>query len=250
MSGPGADSAIERYLDELLRGARTEPRATRRLLEEAQDHLLATAADLESEGMGRGEAEAEAVRRMGPPDVLAGPRPSVWLLALEVLRAAILLGGWGLVAVGFSGGVAAVMNAVAGSRFVGGSTVLGTGGSSVAEGAHDAVALRVLTGMLGVAVLAGYAMLRRHADRASVVPPSLVDTLGAAAFAAATVVLAGASVDQAVSGVDAHGVGFFASGAIVSLVGAVVFGARAARGLLRQDGGRQASRWSTSGSPG
>lgn len=124
------------------------------------------------------------------------------------------------------------MNALFNRSFVGGTTVLGTGGSTDAETAHDAVVLRVLAGVLGLLVLAGYAVLRRYSKPASVLPDGLVDALGAAAFAAAVLVLIGASVDQAVTGTGGHGVGFFLSGALVSLTGTVLFCTRATRALL------------------
>ena len=124
------------------------------------------------------------------------------------------------------------MNALFGRSFVGGATVLGTGGSTVAETAQDAVVLRVLAGVVGLVVLAGYAGLRRWTEAGVVLPRGLVDALGAAGFAAAAVVLTSASVDQAVTGLDGHGVGFFLSGALVSLAGVVLFCTRAARALL------------------
>lgn len=225
---------IEDCLDELLRRTRADPRTTRRLLDEANDHLCAAAAELEAAGMPRVVAEREAVRRFGPTANLTRGtwRRSFRALVGETLRAAILLGGLGLVAIGLSGGVVAVMNALFGSSLVGGATVLGTGGSSVTETAQDAVVLRVLTGVVGLLVLAGYALVRRHTHPAAVLPAGLVDVLGAAAFAATTVALAGASVDQAVVGGGGHGVGFFLSGAIVALTAAVVFCARATRALL------------------
>jgi hypothetical protein len=229
-----ADSPIEDYLDDLLRSAHADPRTTRRLIDEANDHLFSAAADLEAAGMTRFEAEREAVRRLGPASgVLQGSsRRSFAALFLEVLGASVLLGGCGLVAIGLSGAVAALMNALFGLRFVGGATVGGTGGHGVTETAQDAVTLRVLAGVLGLVVLAGYALFRRSTRGPTVLPNGLVDALGAAAFAAATVVLAGASVDQGMSSGAGHGVGFFLSGALVSLAGTVLFCARATRALL------------------
>jgi hypothetical protein len=230
----GGPTPIEDYLDELLRRTRTDPRTTRRLLDEATDHLFAVAADLEATGMPRLDAEREAVRRFGATNELARAfrRPSLAALLSETLCAAMLLGGCGLVAIGLSGGVAAVMNALAGPRFVGDTTVLGTGGSPAIETANDAVALRLLAGMVGVLVLAAYAVLRRHTKPAVVLPAGLVDALGAAAFAAGAVVLTAASIDQAVSGAGGQGVGFFLSGALVSFVAAVLFCFRATQALL------------------
>ena len=234
MTGSSEVTPIEDYLDELLRRTHADPRTTRRLLDEANDHLAAAADGFQAAGRSRVEAEREAVRRFGPAAELAHAswRRSFVTLVVETLRAAMLLGACGLVAVGVSGGVVAVMNAVFGPRFVGGATVLGTGGSSVSETAQDAVVLRVLAGAVGLLVLGIYLVLRRDGRSTVVLPRGLVDALGAAAFAAAAVVLTCASVDQAVTGVGGRGVGFFLSGALVSLVGAVVYSTRATRALL------------------
>jgi hypothetical protein len=227
-----SETPIEDYLDELLRRTHADPRTIRRLLDEANDHLFAAASEFEVAGMARVDAEREAVRRLGPATELARGswRRSFKAMVLEVLRAAILLGGWGLVAVGLSGGVVALMNAVVGRGFVGGGTVLGTGGHTITETAHDAVSLRILAGIVGLLVLAGYALLRRYARPATVLPSGLVDALGAAGFAAATVVLGGAAVDQGT--ISGNGVGFFLSGALISLAGAIAFCARATRALV------------------
>jgi hypothetical protein len=124
------------------------------------------------------------------------------------------------------------MNALFGQRFPGAATVLGTGGSTVAETAKDAVLLRVLAGVVGLLVLGGYTLLRRYTTPTVVLPRGLVDPLGAAAFAAATAALTAASLDQAVTGTGGHGVGFFLSGAVVSITGAILFSTRATRALL------------------
>jgi hypothetical protein len=228
-------SPIEDYLDDLLRRMRADARTTRRLLDEASDHLHAAAAEFEAAGMAPGEAEREAVRRFGPvePLVRATWRRSFGALVLETLRAGVLLSGCGLVAVGISGVLALLMNLLFGDAFVGAPTVAGTGGSTIAEGASDAVVLRVLAGVVGLLLVAAYRWLpwwRRTPFR--VLPPGLVDALGAAAFAAGGVLLTGASVDQAVRGSGADGVGFFLSGAVVALAAAVVFCVRATRSLL------------------
>lgn len=229
-----SSTPIDDYLDELLRRTRAHPRLTRQLLDEANDHLLSLADDLEASGLTRLDAEREAVRRLGPvAGVVRGSwRRSFRALVVETLQAAVLLGGCGLVAVGVSGLVAAVLNVVVGSSFVGGATVLGTGGHGVSETAQDAVSLRVLAGVAGLLALAGYALLHRHAPRPTVLPGGLVDALGAAAFAAATAVLVGASIEQAVTGPGGQGAGFFLSGGLVSLAGTVVFCVRATRALL------------------
>jgi hypothetical protein len=225
---------IEDYLDDLLRRGGADPRTTRRLLDEANDHLRSTAADLEEAGMPRIDAEREAVRRFGPAQgMTAGCRwRSFAALVTETARAAVVLGACGLVAVGLSGGVVAVMNAAAGPDFVGGTTVFGTGGSTVGETAHDAVILRALAGVVGLLVLAGMWLLQRRGSPPTVLPRGLADAIGAAAFAAATAVLTAASVDQAVTGTGGHGVGFFLSGALVSFAGTLLYCTRATRALL------------------
>jgi hypothetical protein len=234
VTGTHGETPIEDYLDELLRRTRADPRTTRRLLDETHDHLAAVAAECEAAGKTRVDAEREAVRRFGPAaDLASGSwRHAFASLVAETLRAAILLGACGLVAVGLSGVVVAVFNVVFGQRFVGATTAWGTGGSTVTETAQDAVVLRLLAGAAGLLVLAGYVALRRYLQPAVLLPRGLVEALGAAAFAAAAVVLTAASVDQAATDAAGHGVGFFLSGALVSLTGTVLFIARATHALL------------------
>jgi MYXO-CTERM domain-containing protein len=228
-----SETPIDDYLDELLRRTRADARTTRRLLDEAADHLHATAADLHAGGMPRQDAELEAVRRFGPvaPIAAAELRQSVVGLAVETLRAALFLAGCGLVAVGVSGLVALAMNVWAGRSLVGGQTVFPGHGASVAETADDAVVLRVIAGLVGLFLLLGYVAWQRRAGVARFLPAGMVDALGAAAFAAATFGLAIACTDQAAQ-TGAAGVGFPLSGALVALPAAGYFCVRAARALL------------------
>jgi hypothetical protein len=234
-----SETPIEDLLDDLLRQTQADPRTTRRLLDEASDHLRATAAELQNNGMSRHEAEIEAVRRFGPITqiVHAVRRRSLLTLVGETLRAAIFLAGCGLAAVGISGLVALVMNALAGRSFVGGGggggggTVFGAPGPSVNEVADDAVVLRVIAGLVGLFLLLGYLAWRRRASEAPLLPAGLIDALGAAAFAAATAVLAVVSVDQSVQ-TGTPGVGFPLSGALVALPACVYFCVRSARALI------------------
>lgn len=227
------ESPIENYLDELLRRTRADARATRRLLDEAGDHLYAAAAELQAGGSSRPDAETEAVRRFGPvaPIVRTTFRRSFLDLVAETSRAAVFLLGCGLVAIGASGLVALVMNVAVGRSFVGGHNALAGQGSSVQEAADDAVILRVLAGVLGLAILLASAVLRRRTSRPPVLPAGLVDALGATAFAAGTVCLAAAAGDQAAHE-GTSGVGFWVSGALVSLPACVYFCARATRAML------------------
>lgn len=228
-----SSSPIDDYLDDLLRRLRTDARTTRRLLDEASDHLMSTASELENAGLPRHDAEVEAVRRFGPvaPVAVAARRQSIRALVVETARAAVLLAGCGLVAVGLSGLVALLMNVTAGRSFVGGQTLLTRSGASISEIADDAVVLRGLAGVVGLVLLFAYAVLRRRGTSLAVLPAGLVDALGAAAFAAASVGLVIACVDQAVQ-TGSHGVGFALSGAVVAIPAAIWFCLRAAHRLL------------------
>ena len=155
-------------------------------------------------------------------------------LALETGAAMTLLGGIGLVAIGLSGLLAAAMGALFGRDFVGGGlarSVFGGPPASVAENAGDAVSLRVLAGLVGVVLLAGVWAARRAGLRLRVLPVSYVDLVALVAFAGATVVLGAGSVDQLVQHAG-RGIGFFLSGALASLAGAVLFGIRSVRSVL------------------
>ena len=225
-------SPIEEYLDELLRRSRADARTTRRLLEEASDHLYATAADLEAEGRSRPEAEAEALRRFGPAATVAHAASAASIRSLigELVRAAIYLAGWGLVAVGVSGLVVLVMNVLFGHSFVGDFAVFGRR-ASIAETADDAVSLRVLAGLAGVGLLIAHRLARPRAERPSLLPAGLVEVLGAAAFAGGTALLVAAAIDQGTRhGVP--GIGFPLSGALVALPAAAYFAVRSARALM------------------
>jgi hypothetical protein len=231
-----AHSPIEDYLDELLRSTRADARTTRRLLDEAGDHLYATAAVLERDGLDREEAEIEAVHRFGPVAQIARAtmRGSLAALTAETFRAAVFLGACGLLAVGVSGLVVLVMNLAFGRSFVGGTTVFpGLGpGPSVQEVADDAVVLRVIAGLLGLIVLLGYLAWCRFRPVSALLPAGLVDAVGGAAFAVATAGLAIVAADQA-DQAGTRGVGFALSGAIVALPAAVIFSVRSGRQLLR-----------------
>ena len=114
-----SQTPIEDYLDELLRRTRADARTMRRLLEEASDHLPATASELAAGGMPRREAETEAVRRFGPitPIARATARRSFAALAFDTVRAALFLAGCGLLAVGISGLIVFVMNLITATVF-------------------------------------------------------------------------------------------------------------------------------------
>ncbi len=77
----------------------------------------------------------------------------------------------------------------------------------------------------------GSVCARRRGLRLRLLPVGYVDTVGLVAFAAATAALTAFSVDQVVQHHGA-GTGFFLSGAVVALVGAVSFAVRAVRTVL------------------
>ena len=105
-------------------------------------------------------------------------------------------------------------------------------GPSVDEVADDAVVLRVIAGVIGLLVLLGYLAWQGRGSTLRVLPAGLIDALGAAAFAAATIGLTAAASDQAVQ-TGTPGVGFAVSGAVVALPATVYFCYRSARKLLK-----------------
>jgi hypothetical protein len=249
------DEPIEDYLDELLSRLRVPPRATRRLLAETEDHLRQAAEAAEQAGASRVAAERQAVAQFGPAARVAAEasaaRQPAPLAALGVLAwSGLALSGLGLVAVGLSGIVAAIFNAIAGQRFVGALPQTSAAApcghflalhpvahncaqAAVLENSADAVALRLLAGVVGL-VLVGLAWWAR---RYLSTDPSFRRLLSAAlataaflSFGAATVVLLGMSLDTAVH-YGSRGVGWYLSGGLVSLLGAVLAGLHAWRHL-------------------
>jgi hypothetical protein len=98
------DDPIEAYLDRLFVALSGTPREIRRTLAEAELHLYESAEELEASGLSWEEARAEAVRRMGPAEVTAGPvRVTIYLspaLRRRVALSLLLIGGVGGVAIG------------------------------------------------------------------------------------------------------------------------------------------------------
>jgi hypothetical protein len=163
---------IDVFLDDLYRRLRGNPRTARRLLAEAEAHLRDSAAALQATGMDAASAEREAVDRFGTPAEIAAQSAGAVSRRLGALaRAGVLLGGIGLVAVGVSGGIAALMNAVSGRDFVGALHQTYPGAAcrhflavqpsagdcahaAILENSDDAVILRLLAGLAGLLLLA------------------------------------------------------------------------------------------------
>lgn len=249
------DEPIEDYLDELLSRLRLPPRATRRMLAETEDHLRQAAEAAEQAGASRVAAEREAVAQFGPParvsaaaGVARRPAP---LAALGVLTwSGLALGGVGLVAVGLSGVLAAIFDAVAGQRFVGALPYTYSAApcrhflalhpaagncarAAILENIGDAVALRLTAGVVGLALIGLAWWARRYLSPDPSFRRLLSAGLAVAAFLSfgvATVVLLGMSLDTAVH-YGSRGVGWYLSGGLISLLGAAVAGLQAWRHL-------------------
>ena len=238
------DSPIEDYLDELMTRLRVPPREIRRMLAEAEDHLLEAADRAQGLGMTRVEAEREAVRAFGSATDVAtavrvGRRPSLAAVVGNSGWALLTLLAVGLVAVGVSGVVAALFN-LTGPHFVGALPddypvatchrylTLHSGAGTCAraamlENSQDAVILRLLAGLVGVGLLAAAVWCRRylHADaKGQRVRDGAIGVLACLCFAAAAAALVGAAVDVGVQH-GSGGVGWYLSGAIASVAGAV-----------------------------
>jgi hypothetical protein len=110
------DDPIEAYLDRLLVALSGSPREIRRTLAEAELHLYESAAELEASGLSSEQAQAEAVRRMGPAEAAVGPaRVTLYLtpaLRRRVALSLLLIGGVGGVAIGFAGVLGLIVRAI------------------------------------------------------------------------------------------------------------------------------------------
>jgi hypothetical protein len=184
------------------------------------------------------------------------------LLARQLIGAAVLLTGIGLVAVGVSGALSAGLGATAGPAFVAGDGpnvhysaarcadfreyAPGARTCEAAAAEHhfeEVVTYRAAAGVLGVAVLAGFGVVRRrrrrsHSDEPAVLPAAFVPTVGATVFGGAAVALAALSGQLVV--VDrARGAGQFLTGAVVAGLVAAWYLLEVGRRLV--DGARRAA---------
>ena len=171
---------IEDYLDHLQLRLRGTPRQIRRTLREAEDHLHdATAAGI-ARGLDPAEAERAAVAGFGDAGSIARECNTGQLLR-GLLGPAAALVGIGLLAIGLSGVVAALMVAAGGRTFafadhVGATYPVGdcahwlaqqpTAGNctqaALAESVSDGLLQRFTAGVLGLIVLAATAYLARR----------------------------------------------------------------------------------------
>jgi hypothetical protein len=249
---------IEDYLDQLQASLRTTPRETRRIIAEAEDHLRQAAAEAQEGGLTRREAEEYAISSFGSVSAVVrahdhrSSRSLLLAVGRDLTLAGWMLGAVGLVAVGVSGLVAAVMNQVFGREFVGGAPA--TAGfpasacrhflavqpaahscaqAAMLENSHDAVSLRLLAGVAGLILLAAYYLASRAGRRSrNALPGSFVPVVAVSVFGAAGLGLVWLASNDAVVGRSA-GPGFYLSGAIVALAMAAAYARPLHRSLLR-----------------
>jgi vacuolar-type H+-ATPase subunit H len=259
MNATGGD-LVEDYLDQLYARLRCAPRDARRILAEAEDHLREAVTDGLAAGLTQAQAQEQAVSGFGSVravvrahDARLRRLPTIAVLR-DVILAAWQLGAIGLVAVGASGLIAWLMNAVFGRPFVGGAPgrypvadcqrwlslwphAHSCAQAAMLENSSDAVSLRLAAGVLGVAALAAYHLARRRSR--DLLPDSFTPTVAMTLFGAAGLGLAVISVDHTAAGLrsglgTAAGAGFYASGAIVALVMALRYARQLHRSILHQ----------------
>jgi hypothetical protein len=260
MSAPDGDP-VEQYLDQLYAALRARPREARRVLAEAEDHLRESVAEGLAGGLTEREAQEHAVSSFGSVravvrahDARLRRLPTVAVLR-DVIMAAWQLSAVGLVAVGASGVIAWVMNAAFGRPFVGGAPgavrypaancqhwlalwphAQSCAQAAMLENSSDAVTLRLVAGVLGLAALAAYHLARRRSR--DLLPESFTPTVAVTLFGVAGLALAGLSVDSTVlglrSGLGTAGAGFYLSGAIVALIMALRYARDLHRSILQQ----------------
>ena len=252
------DSPVEAYLDQLVAGlSGRRPRDLRYLLAETEAHLRDEAEQGVAAGLSPLQAEAEAVRRMGPvADLVTAEKqrqatPEA-VVAREFLTTGLLLGGTGAVAVGISGVIAAVVRLVWGGRalvdVVPGQTLAAADcvrwlaadpaaptcrDAAVADWVWEVIGYRIVLGVLGAVALAGYVLLRRRWTRRNewaVLPASVSDTIAVVLFGIATAWTLALGVDVIVVNAG-NGAGQWLSATPVALAAAAVFAVRLIRDL-------------------
>ena len=252
---------IEGYLDQLLGHLRGSAHDVRRILAETEEHLRDATAELEAAGASQEEAQRRAIERFGHPRTVArrfsarlAPIPPA-AVAAELARAAVLLGGVGLVAIGASGLVAELLGRLFGAGFVAGDLPGMTytaercaefleyfpdaGGCAQAAALHhwgEVVEYRVAVGVVGAFVLGAYLLWRRRPDRQDprylgVLPDGFSATVATSLYGVAAAALALLSLDSFLVA-DGDGTGQWLSAAIVAAAMAAVYGVSLYRTVL------------------
>jgi len=263
---------IEEYLSDLRARLELAPEEAGLVVAEAEDHLRETAASGLAIGMTEHAAQLAAISAFGsvtavvrahasrPAGFIRGRTPAAVLG--DLILAAWKLAGAGLIAVGISGLVVALMNVTLGRAFTGRApagvsfqkadcahwmalwpAARTCAAAQLLEASSDAVVLRAAAGLAGAALLAAYGIVRyaqRRRGRGPVVvlagyfPLLAAGVFGAGALGLALAQLTGFAITQ--------GPGAYLSGAIVAAAAAIWYGrkARAAIQYLRRGWARYA----------
>jgi hypothetical protein len=260
MSGPG--DLIGEYLSDLRASLELAPAEAELVVAEAEDHLRETAACGLATGMTEQEAQQAAISAFGsvtavvrahasrPAGFIRGRTPAAILG--DLILAGWKLAGAGLIAVGISAMVVQVMNLAFGRAFTGQAPAGVSFGKSdcaywmslwpgartcatahMLEASSDAIVLRAGAGVIGVALLLSYGVIRhlqrRRGRRPAVVLAGYFPLLASAVFGAGA---AGLALAQLTGFQVTQGPGTYLSGAIVAAVAAVWYG-RKARPAIR-----------------
>jgi HAAS len=252
---------IEEFLDELLLELRGTPRAVRRALCEVEEHLREATREGVAAGLTETDSARRAIGRFGSPAETAAllgrasPSPP-GALVREAVGALVPVGAAFLVAIGLSGLLADVLGRAFGKAFVAGDA---PGVTYTAERCAQYLALephartcqeaailhhygevvdyRLAAGVLGVVLLAGWAVWRRGAPRRPLRPGTLGRsfplTVGAALASAAAAALLFLGSAGVVTG-HYDGTGNPLSGGLVSALLAAAFGTALWRELRRR----------------
>ena len=238
---------VEDYLDRLFAELRGRPSDVRRILTETEHHLTDAVEGATAAGVPLAEARQQAIVQFGSPRTVARRFASAegwWApngVVVQFVMAMVLIGGIGLAAIGASAGVAGAMGTVAGKSFVAGDMPGVTytaarcadfleyfphaGSCEAAATDHhydEVLSYRAAAGVLGLVVLAGYAVVRRRRPRlVGMLPEGFVATIGATVFGAAGVVLVIDGAGRAITGMD--GAGNTLSGGLVAVVVAAAY---------------------------
>lgn len=249
------ESPVEELLDRLLVLLPGTPRAVRTALAEAEAHLAEDVDRAIAGGQSRHDAELEAVRRFGPPELVAADERR-WRRtpATQIVRATVLtacyLGAVGGLAIGASGLLAGLMGQLGGSTFIvdiSPTTHLAASDctrwlsndpqasscyhAALSDWAGETVFYRIAVGILalvGLLVLARIRRRERPRDANALLPPLVVSTIGVTAFGASGAWLLAKSIDTLLTG--ASGAGQWLSAAPIALA----FGGWFAVRLLRE----------------
>jgi hypothetical protein len=252
----GDRDPIEAYLVQLRASLRTHAAEAELIVAEAEDHLRETTAVGLATGLTEREAQEAAISAFGsvhavvrahettPGNLVKGRTPAAVLG--DLFLSAWKLGATGLTAIGISGLVVMFMNATLGRAFTGQAPAGVTfpkascaywlagwpqahtcAAAHMLEASSDAVVLRLIAGIAGIALLEAYAIaryvLRRRGRGPAVLLAGYYPALAACVFGAGAVGLVLAQLTRFTT----EGPGSYLSGAIVAAVIAVVYGVRA-----------------------